>query len=871
MNFRTTALLFGLLLTMLLVFGIVVQVPRGAVDKSALFPDIADTPSLAIETVVLERGGKQIRLVKSGRGWQLQLPTGNQATRADETRVEDIIAQVRRARKDEETKVPQKLAQVGLEPPAARVILKEQGAGREWTLNIGDLSEDKNFVYVTSSHRPRSVVAVEASSLDSLFPRKEKGPSPVDNPNELRSRTLLDVTDFNANSILLQQPGGKDRKEKTEVALEKTSEGLWIFKTPAQYGAADFGGNPSSKDEPGVRGLLGALAVRVDSAGDFEPLGKGRLEDYGLAPGQESMRIEVEHSPGGFGPDKDKRIKQVLLVGAKAGKDQYYVRLDNDDGVARVSAAKLEPAFRVARDPAILRSRDLTTVTPAAVDAAEVSWGAGPKKDFQNKLELLKEDATLWWLHTDGQYEKANATAVAGDEGSLLSTMKGQGKVEEFFPATTEKEATELDAKLGLNNPVAEVKLYIGGLEKKKEEADETGKDKDKKEKKEKKEARPTLKKDARPAVTVTFGKTEKDKVYVKRASDKLGISRVAVPASILEKIAPPEGTLAYLETAVPTFREGDVTKLELERPDGKFVVEKLAKEDVVKEKPGKADEAKEKPRKDAPSTWRLLEPKDLPDRTTASLAKVNEVLSTLAKLKMERWVRRIDPKDAKALAEFGLEPPSLSARVTLKTDDDKKTEVLVYKFGKEVEDEKTKGVYALLNKKDIVFLAQPVAVKVMRDAELRDRSIFAFDPGKIKELKMVGWFETAKYQFELLLERKSAGVWVAPKLKGFDVNNKLVGDFVRLLSTLEAKKFVQFKGKAPAEYKLAADDPNLKIDVKMEDGKTTYSLTVGAANKDKIGYYASASPLPGVIFLLPREPFDPVLANYSHFSRTKK
>jgi len=46
---------------------------------------------------------------------------------------------------------------------------------------------------------------------------------------------------------------------------------------------------------------------------------------------------------------------------------------------------------------------------------------------------------------------------------------------------------------------------------------------------------------------------------------------------------------------------------------------------------------------------------------------------------------------------------------------------------------------------------------------EFRERSIFTFDPAKVKELKMVGWYETAKYLFTLVLERKSGGVWEAP------------------------------------------------------------------------------------------------------------
>jgi hypothetical protein len=844
MNFKTTSLLFGLLFLMLLVFGIAVQAPVGAADRSALFPAIAEMPSLAIDTVVVEKKGKQIRLVKAEKGWRLEEPPGTQQTRADETKVDQIIDQVRRARKVEEAVVTRNLATVGLEPPRTTVTLKEKGAGREWTLNVGDPSPDKEYVYCTTSLRPHDVVAVQASSLDSLA---------VESAADLRLRTLLDVTDTNADFVRLEEPADRTKKvEKTELVLEKTSEGLWVFKTPPQFGAADFAGTPPPREEPGVKGLLNAIGgARVENAADFEPLGAHPLDYYGLATGQEALRIDVERAAGLFGADKDKRIKESLLVGKKI-KDQYYVRLTHDDGVARVSAKKLELAFRVAREPKTLRSRDLINIAADTVDVVDLRWGAALKQQMQ----LRRPDRTLWKLEVAGKLYKGNETAVAGDQGSLLTALKGQAKVEEFFDAATEAEGKKLDAKLGLDTPAAEVKLYVHALEKKTEDKAKkeagTGKEKAKE------SPEPTMKKGATPAVTLLFGKTDKDRVYVKRISDKLGVSRVAVPASILEKVAPADGMLAYLDASLPSFALADVVKLELSRPDGKFVVTRSKEKKEAKDKKAKLP------------AWELVEPKDLPGRSKPNEFQVNDVLGTLAHLKVQKWVRKIDPKDAKGvLTEYGLEPPGLSAIVTFKKDD--KTEDFVYKFGKEVTEAKEKAVYALLSQTPIVFLAQPAQVKTVREAEFRDHTIFTFDPVKVKELKMVGWYETAKYLFTLVLERKSGGVWEAPSLKGFDVSSKTVGDFVHALSDLEAKKFVQFKGKAPADYNLGPDDRNLKIEVKMDDGKTTYTLTVGAAAKDKSGYYATASTLPGVVFLLPREPFEAVVGSYSYFSRTKQ
>jgi hypothetical protein len=843
MNLRTTSLLFGILIAMLLVFGIALQAPRNQGDQGYVFATIGPLPSLNVGTVLIEHKGKEIRLVKSDRGWRLELPPATATARADETKVEQLIDQVRGARKVEEAEVTRDLARVGLENPETKVTLKEKGAGREWTLYVGDKSPDKEYVYVTSSDRPKEVMAVSASTLESIF---------FDSPDALRATALLDVSDANANSVALSAPAvadKKEKKEKTEVALAKTREGLWVFKAPADYGAADFAGTPPPKEEPGVKGLLTALGnLRVENVKDFEPLGAKPLADYGVLPGKETLRVAVERTP--FGGDKGKTIKEALLVGNKVkGKDEYYVRAEQDDSVARVAAKKLETVLRVAGDPAVLRSRNLTEVERNAVDVVDLRWGTGLKQE----VRLRRPDPTLWEVYEGGKWQKANEPAVAGDRDSLLAAVKGQGKVEEFF------DRKDLDEKLGFGSPTAEVKVYVGGLEKKaREKAGKGAKEKAKE------PTGPALKKGAAPAVTLIFGKTDKDRVYVKRVSASLGTSRVAVPASILEKVAPPEGALAYLDTSLPSPPVADVVKLQLDRGATRFVVEKTKEKAKEKEK-GKAPA---KAGKEKAPAWQLIEPKDLPGRTSADEAQVDVVLQTLAHLQVEKWVRKIDPKDKKGLAEYGLEAPGLAATMTVKKGD--KTEDYVYQFGKDAGDGK-KGVYALLNKTDIVFLAQPQAVQTLREAELRDLTIFTFDPAKVKDVVMQGWYEKANYVFELLLERKSGDTWAAPKLKGFEVSGKAVSDFVKDLSRLRAKQLVTVKAKSLTEYKLAPADKNLRVEVKMDDGKTSYTLTVGALNKDGTGYYATASTLPDVVLLLPKERFEAVVGSYNYFSRTKQ
>jgi hypothetical protein len=843
MNFKTTFFLFGVLIAMLLVFGIAVQVPRGTADQMAIFPSIFETPDLPIETVVLSRKGKEVRLLKTEQGWRLQEPPASQTARADNNKVEQVIDQVQHARKVEDVPVSRDLARYGLEDPALKVTLREKGAGREWTLNVGDRSPEGQYVYVNSSERPRDVMAVQASTIESAL---------AEDPNDLRARTFLDVTESNTDFVSLTEP---EAKPKQEVALARTSSGQWEFKVPKAYGAADFAGAPAPKDDPGVKGLLNAIGgLRVESTADFEPLGAHPLNHYGLVKGKETLAIEVERSAGPFGADRDKQVREVLLIGSKV-KDQYFARLETDEAVAKISAKKLETVFKVVKAPEILRSRDLAPIEPGAVDVVDVHWGAGLKK----ALQMRRVDFTLWKLHADGQVYTGNASAIAGDKGSLLTTLRGQGQVQKFFDAASAEEAKKLDTQFGFDNPAAEVKLYVGALETKKAK-EET---KDKKEKEKDKEAESELKKGAAPEVTLLFGKTDKDQVYVKRVSAKFGESRVAVPASVLEKVTPAEGVLAYLDDSLPSFPAADVTRLELDRgADGKFVLERDPEKGKEKETKGKYP------------GWHFLEPKELPGgRSTPNQTQVYSVLDTLANLKVMKWVRRLDPKAADSktvLTEYGLQPPSLSVSVTFKKDGGK-AETVVYKFGKEGEVEKQKGVYALREGKDLVFLAQPQAVNTLRQAELRDLTIFAFDATKVKQVKLSGWYESAKYVVELDLERKSAERWEVLKPKGFDVSGQKVGTFVQDLSHLDATQFVQLKGKLLPEYKLGDDEANLKVTVVMADSKTVYTLAVGALNKEKTGYYARASTMPDVVFLVSRSAFEPVVGSYTYFSVGKK
>src|SRR5262249_29770270 len=140
----------------------------------------------------------------------------------------------------------------------------------------------------------------------------------------------------------------------------------------------------------------------------------------------------------------------------------------------------------------------------------------------------------------------------------------------------------------------------------------------------------PRINPNVKPVLTLAFGKTAGELVYVKRVAADGSVSRVGVPKSVLDKVAPPQGALAYLDPNLSPFMAFDVARLDLKVADGKqerrFVVEREGEK-----KPEKKPEKKD----DAPpsSGWLLLEPKDLKDRPYADAGEVERVLNDLTRV----------------------------------------------------------------------------------------------------------------------------------------------------------------------------------------------------------------------------------------------
>jgi hypothetical protein len=621
-----------------------------------------------------------------------------------------------------------------------------------------------------------------------------------------------------------------------------------------------------------VRALIGHLEnIRPETEKDFEPLGKVELDEK-----KALLVATLERTVEGGKPDE--RATETLLVGEKVpGKEEYYARLSSDDprSVVRVAAKNVDAVLAVLKNPSSLRSRDLMAALAGVPDAIQVSSGKG-----LSQVVTLYRPGLFGWKVASGDFRReANENVIHGPDG-LLPTLEGRGKVKDFIDVADEKkDGATKDKELGLDaaGATARVAIWMNGLEKepkkeekkdakkddgKKDEKKEPGKDEkkdgkkdDKKQpekkepqkKEEKKDEGPKINPKVQPAVTFTFGKKVKDEVYVKRETADGEISRVTVPAELLEKVAPPEGALAYLDSNLSPFFEPNVVKLELSRPGEKKVVLEL---EQPKDKADKKGE-----------TWKLVEPKDLPGKDVADANAVREVLGVLSRLAAKRWVKKVASKDE--LGEFGLKSPQVTVTVTLKKEDDKKEpQQFVYEFGSETKNEKDRpAIFGIASGsddlKDLVFLVPTDVVRTLREAEFRDRTVFSFDADKVKEVKMM--IVATAFTLEPVFERTKDRTWTVKGLAKFNLDGDKLDRLVEELSRQRAERYVSFSG--PDKTHKLGDDAKLKIDLLMDEGKTRYSLTVGGSD-GATSYYAESSAMPKVVFLVPQRQFQPLIVD---------
>lgn len=905
MSFKSTAALFGLLLGMLWLFGLMLAYKKTSVDESFILTELqSSAKEYEIDKVTIKRQGankqpEELQFALKDEVWTVRQPDVKQVLRLEGFRVEKLVREVKSARKSDEATVSQTPSSYGLEPPLMTVTLTgrkpKSDQEKSWQLFVGKESADKTIVYVNSSDRPGKVLPVVKSSIDSLF---------FKDVNTLRSRQIFRFEKDTVKSIILQQG-------QTMVDMRRDEALNWRFEKPA-LGFAEFEsaastnkkeGPEDKQPEGGVKSLLSAiLSMRIDSEDDFVPAKDINPANFGLEAGKELGRIELGRTAGKDGKEAS---KEILLLGQRIeAKNQVFARLDGDEGIFKLNSNLLEPVDKALADPGKLRSTDVAFFDAKKVDAVILKYG--------------KDETKIWSGGGDKGLQMQTGTekpVKASDKAiqNLLEVLQGKREIQKFYDGLDGK---KLDVDLGFEAPVAALTVYVDGLDKDAKETD--AKDKDGKEKKEKKDAKPSegpvFKKDVKPAVVLTFGKTEKDTVGVKRVLADGTISRFAVPKAMLDKVAPAEGTLAFLDTALPNYQGEEIASLALQRGTQKLQIVK-----------GRGDQAQR---------WFFQEATPTTVKSQADVNKTGMLVNTLASLQVKKWLRKIAAGED--LDKYGLAKPALVATLQIKKDrfqaataasvsmlmggpapwagllasaaavasrETDPGDSIVLKIGRETDQDKDKPAYfAQHTGSDFLFLVPADFVRLLRDTDLRDRTsilnaqaflavglwglaaaepqaswvfvspiaggqIQTFDSEKVKEVDITlrTPFELRTFGFQM--DAKDKGWKVKSGLQDFTLDAEKVTQLLKDLGDLKTERFVSLSSQKP-EHKLGAKDFQLKFDLVLEDGRKL-TVTVGAAF-ERFGYFGHSSGWSEAVFLLPPGKVEPLFQGPGHFAKER-
>jgi hypothetical protein len=298
------------------------------------------------------------------------------------------------------------------------------------------------------------------------------------------------------------------------------------------------------------------------------------------------------------------------------------------------------------------------------------------------------------------------------------------------------------------------------------------------------------------------------------------------------------QGPLAYLDRELPKFdAAAEVTTLVLDRGGETFEVSKDGE------------------------NWKFQQPKDLAGRS-AEAKTVQDIITLLRMLRADK----LEAEGTVDLDKYGLKTPQVKATVKLKAKDDQKPEEWVYLFGKETEDKN--GVYAKQDKRDMIFVVGNHVPTMLR-GELQDLTVFRFDLGKVKSVKLVGWKQVAGQNLTRIMERTGPNAWTMKEPPDFVLDPVQIETFVASLAGLRAERFVVRKGGPQPDHKLGPKDATFQIEITVEGEKEPMKLTIGGLDAKEKAYYAQASSLGNeVVFLLPQPLFEKVLTDATSFSK---
>lgn len=825
MNFRLTAILFGVVL--LLVVGLLINALFFSGDTSATdgpFAALAtgakpEDTITAIELARTEPRDEKLVFEKKDGKWRLTAPA---SAPADTDALNKLVGDLLALKPTEHA--PVERSAVGLGRPAVTVTLR--AGDKAVSAHVGDTTTggEQAVTFFAPANEPNArPMAVPTRGIrNSLF---RPGTTVVADHAAILMKWR---SDFRAKQLLtvdLKDP----ETDGTTLALSRADKklaltragGEWRFTEPAEYGLADASGSPEpdSARFTGVRPLLNAVQfLGITSSADVkEDVPPADLPQYGLADADNPLKVQFSA--------KDKPT-QTLFIGKRMEKDgkpqmptRHYVRVEGDSAVFQVTTDAFDRLANTLADPSALRNRDLLPPTKfAKIDAVDSTVGG------RFKLRRVGAGADAKWELYGGPKDPTEASTPAVQ--AVLTRLSAPRVAADVLPKPD-------DAAFDAQNLQGELTVWFEGPDKK-----------------------PVSLKDGAPPpdppaptgepLTLRVGRqftkkvpradgiTEDRPMAVVRRTQGKESADFEVSQEVAALAVQPR--LKLVNARLPSFAPPSVTRLVLFRDKVRTEYVKSAATDPAY------------PR----GLWTVGE-----NGPTADGDGVMDVLNRLAILQPPLAVEWAD--DLKAL---GLDPadPTLSAKVTVPADKGG-TRDEEFHFGNPVKGD-DKSVYAKAVGKPFVYAVPVAEVARLRTADLTDKVAFRVPRDKLVRLELSGWRQLSADKKETAVKAEpKGGAWVLTEPAG------AAADAARLEEWANALLYPKVIGPAPVE-KDKAPPPEYgfgePIGVtatykgdKPEDKDRAVFLTLGGLNADHTGVYAMVN---GECKLLAVGPFERLL-----------
>ena len=860
MNFRTTFILGGIFLGMLLLMVLAISVGPGVEDQGRLlFPELLKNagvdvnPAESMVALRLERTRPVAQTIElkrdpQTRQWMLEQPVQGLA---DSFMVNNLVRALVQSRREEDKDAQVSLGKSGLKEPSATLTLTDKD-GVEHTLSVGQTvpGATGNLLFVLSSGRKGAQV-VQERDFEGLF-------RPL---GAWRDRTLLaaeaDVDQFK----LSMGPTGA----KPAVSLRKTL-GNWRYEAPA-FGLAEPAATTSlgapAQGTPDIGTLLRAIgALRVEQAGekpgdrdDFLAEGvrdPAALAEYGLDPARNRvLRLEVERAvvtrdTQAESSPQTTNSSATLLIGldkpvqkpagggvggaaipAAPAFKGYQSTVEGTGSVVLVPAAPIDELLRLLEDPALVRDRAVLRLA-GEPDWIEITNGLGT-------LELVRE-GTSWKLHKPGEAEGRDVEPTVVP--ALLESLRAARG--QFIAADTPMRRAELELDRPRDKQVA-IRFWVGGIvspEKNSPPKDE-------------KDAVP----EKGPVVAAVTQPKRKDQpataevVLGRRQGEEVSLLRVngpdqavmLVPRGLLDLAE--QGPLAYMDRKIPT-------------PHGNAAIgQDLAIDQVTGVSLRRGAESISVARKDKNDPWKFTAPSD-----RAVLPVDPQAIRTLLVNIGSLQARKLLSEKPDQLASRGLEPPAMSVILTIPGPDGKAQAKTLY-LGRETGDG---GIFARADWHPPVFTVD-LATRGVLEAPWENRSLFpALDPAKLTRIKLTGWQSVNGSPVSLVLERDKDQWLARDPASDFPVAQARVTTLLQALKALKFEKILAYSGGGEPGLSLDPAKNGLLIEWTTEGEKDPVRLTIGRA--EGAGFAAASSLLPGMAVVVPKAPFEEAMQGRGKF-----